>query len=715
MRVLRLALPCTDEPSLAAHLGDKLGEGGVWLPTTQRAAVGDALQVELTGRTQDVLFAFEGAVEKRVEKPEPAALVRFTHLSGADRATLDRLLLHRDGATALGLPAPSRGGARPQPWAPPLPLAVDIGHTLARAAFVKEGKVQLVSLTPGPGGTQLSSAVALDDKGRILVGARARTQGGIDRASAIGSPLALLELDPGSARDAERVRKLPVAVRDDDRGPIADLSLQSAPAIDLFAALAQEVRNRAQDAAGQVLHHVGLVVDPLSPPHTRQWLQAALGQAGFGQVELIAAPLAIAQAYGFTAAAPAEGPLLVVDWGGTQLQLSLVGFDGPAGALEVWAAGTRRGVGGAAVDERVSKVLLDRLEASLGERLADPLARQRVLDAAQAARVQLMHQPEVQVRIPWVATRPDGEPVDLDVVLKAAELHRVLEPALDGLRRGIGALLEQAGVTPDEVAHVLLAGGQCTWPKVAQALLARFPGRVLSSSATPPTTAAVLGAARLLGEKKAAPAAVLAAPVGVLQSDGELRTVLEAGARLPARASVAVKAQGGAGLLCPVAEGGAQTGYLGSLRLSGVQGEATLTLQVDPSQRVLVQLSAGTAQVEAMWPLASAGREAEADLWRQRAVPPAPALRPARPVTRAAPPPPLPPPNVPQPKPVLPAKPVRAAAAPVAPQLPPPQTLLDIELPGFEGFDDDDDEKTQLELRPNLAALPPLRPAPKKK
>ena len=651
---IRVILDARDERALAEHPGLRIGAGGIELATERRARSGQAVAFELVSPDGAVLFGGEGVV---VRAAPGGLLLRYRRLDGPQRAVLDRLMLLAQGQGDLGLAEPADPAA-PRAALPSAPLALDVGGTLARAAVLSEGAAALVDVTGGRG-VAVPAAVAVDDKGRLIFGARARTRRAIEPRSGVASPLPLLTLDPRRADDAAELRRLAFAVRDGKQGPLAELpdqflsnnrsvpsslrqvrqtlrcagaqrqtggdgstAFQALPAVELFAAVVSELRSRAQDAAGAPLTGAHLCVPSTLDARARHLLQLGLRRAGLLRPALVDAALAVAAHHGFLPHALPPGPLLVVDWGGTSLQLTVLGE--VAGRLDVLAAGQKRHLGGATVDERIARTLLEPVERALGHPLTEPMARQRLVDAAENARRALARSPDVRVRIPFLALSDAGAPVDLDVTLDAAQTLRALEPALDQLLRGVAAVLEGARVAPGEVHRVLLAGGQAAWPRVAERLDARFPGRIRVGA--DPASSAVQGALRLAtADLQRGRAAVrLQEPVSVLGAGGALLRLFERGLALPVRAELRLRTSAPGGVICPLVEGSNLAhgrGYLGAARLAGPVDEVRLAAQIDPRGIIDVDLFGGERHAHARFTLHGANPGIAASVFAQAALP----------------------------------------------------------------------------------------------
>jgi len=620
---IRLALPVHDERELAEKYGGLIELGGLRLPTAQARAPGELCRFELCARDGTVLFQGSGVVVRAVgSEHERALLLRYQRLEGADRAALDRIMLVKRGVKALALAALPQGEAGLEVAPPGAVLALDVGGTFARAAIIKDGQPRLVQVSPGV--AALPAAVAFDERDRMILGARARAQRALEPRSGVASPLPLLTLDPRRAGDDGELGKLAFGLRETEAGPVAELPHRSMPAVELLGAVVTELKGRAQEAVGQLLTEAHLAVSPTLDMRAKHLLQLGLRGAGLSSPALVDASVAVAAHYGFALDRPPPGPVLVVDWGGTSLNVALLAdIDG---RLDVLAAGSKRHLGGAAVDERIARSLLEPVERALGHKLTDTMANQRLLDAAEAARVSLASQPQVQVRIPFLALHDSGAPVDLDVTLDAGSTLRALEPALDQLLRVVGAVLESVELEPSAVHRVLLAGGQAAWPRVYERLQARFPNRVAPPSN--PAAAVVLGVARIALAKSAQrrdpSAGRLQEPVSVMAAGGKLLRLFDRNLPLPARAELRLRAEGGEGIICPIVEGAAVAsgrGYLGAAALAGAKGEVRLSAQIDARRILDVDISCGALHAHGRFPLQSAAAGIASAVYAQAPLP----------------------------------------------------------------------------------------------
>lgn len=626
---LRMVVPVRDEASLARLLGDSLAPGGIRLPTSQRHPPGTPITFVLASPEGESLFSGSAQVV-RAEAPQPqqptgALLVRFVRLTGSERAVLDRLLLHRDGLGQLDLPS-SKGVTEPARG--PLGfVALDVGGTRCRAAVIEEGEPSLVEVGVG-GVTWLHAAIGFDEKAREVRGARARALRGMEGAAALDSPLPLLRFDPLAERDRAELSALPVTLREDEeKGPVAELPRASVPAVTLASRVLAELRTRAQEQTAEPIDEGHLLVSPCWSPRMRHLLGEALREAGFQVEVLVDTPSAIAAGFGHDLERLPPGPLLLIDWGGTTLQVSVL--DVVDDRIAVLAAGEKRQLGGAAADGFIARELEKRLERLTRTRVTDATVRQRVLDAAEIARVELSSKSETRVRIPFVAMQDDGTPIDLDVTMKAEPLQKLLEPAVEEVLRAVDATLEAAAVEGREIHEVLLAGGQASWPALGGALEERFPRKVRAGR----EGVAVLGAARLAelrrahrfkgGEGEHAPAR-LDASLSVLGAEGKLIPVLGAGTPLPARGVLALKPTGTQGMVCAVVEGaqlGNGAGYLGAVLLPRIDAPAQLSVGVSVDGTVDLQLTCGTKRAVHRTTLRHAERSVQAAAFARAALP----------------------------------------------------------------------------------------------
>ncbi|WP_234320047.1 Hsp70 family protein [Streptomyces sp. SBT349] len=382
------------------------------------------------------------------------------------------------------------------------------------------------------GSARTPSAVAFTEDGRRLVGRAARER-------AVLAPAAVAEDIP--ARLAARWPFEHAGVRHDP--------------VDLAAAVIGSLLDDAERELGERPRAAVLA----SPSHAglagRCAVAEAAERAGLEVSRLIGDTAATALAHASSPPRDIDGTVVVLDLGGGSLGLSLAEIGD--GVCEILATGGDGALGGLAWDRRLAEHLCDAFEDTHGVRLReDPVARRRVAEAAERAKIALSTAQETEIRVPSLARAAGGGLVDLEATVSRSELAaltrdlaRRCAAALDGVFAGV--VPERASAYgPSSVREVLLAGEAARLPALHELLVERYRGRrPRLRTADPHSVAAgaAIQAAGLTGHQRdALLMEVTPAMLAVATDDaGHLTPVIPRGTTIPRRRTVTVDLPGG--------------------------------------------------------------------------------------------------------------------------------------------------------------------------
>lgn len=509
-------------------------------------------------------------------------------------------------------------------------LGIDLGTTNSRVAIFQGGEARLVALG-GDGRTlAMPSVVAQDDKGRFLVGARAKAMVVADPANTVFGAKRLLGRRARSRRIRELARHFPYAVEADatgDAGVNLRGEVHALPA--LFGLILKELKQAAQETLGEEVRRAVLCVPAYFNDHQRSAMREAGAQAGLEVVRIFNEPSAVALAFGYGKGL-ARKRVLIYDLGGGTFDASVVEVTGDD--LEVISTGGDNFLGGMDFDARVA----DELGRSLGDaagQVAEGIPAQRIRDAAEQAKIALSAVERVPVHVPFASTGPDGAPLDLRTELGRARLEELTADLVERTIEVTSAVVESAGLTPQAIDEVILVGGQSQAPlvrrRVEEALGKQVRTDVDAQNAVA-VGAAILGHAILQRERGKAGVTlseVLSAPVGFMVKGGGFRRVLEKNNRLPAEKTVTVPAREHQAVTLSVFQGVAAQAedneYLGSLTAEGNRtGEVQVRFAVssDGTLEVSATSTTGRKLVAAM-STADASDEARAALYASAPLP----------------------------------------------------------------------------------------------
>ncbi|MFY0570676.1 TIGR02266 family protein [Archangium lansingense] len=446
---------------------------------------------------------------------------------------------------------------------PEVVLGIDLGTSRARVAVHLQGTLQLIS----PGEAQaLSSLVAVDASGQLLVGAAAKAEAERSPRHAVHGLRRFLGLRARSPLMRALGGPLPFPI---SAGPHGDASIELHGRSQLLPELAAQLLRELKSAASAFLGHEATRAVLCVPAHFDDRQRAAMREAGslagLDVLRILNAPSAAALAFGHERGL-ARKRLLVVELGGGGLDVSVVQLTGDD--LEVIATGGDPTVGGMDFDARIAEALANELQAQGLPRPEHPADWLPLLTAAEAAKVALSEREEVSLPLP-------GAPAPFS--LNRERLEAITADLVQRVTLVVRHVLESSALSPQGLDEVLLLGGQGRSPLVRRRLEESLGVPVRADVEA--THSVALGAALLgqglldaaAGKPGATVSEVLSVPIGVAERGGTLRRVLERNTRLPAEKTLVLPVTPGPLTLAlfqgpsPVA---AENEYLGTLAFS---------------------------------------------------------------------------------------------------------------------------------------------------
>ena len=493
-------------------------------------------------------------------------------------------------------PGPDRGVSARSKATPEVVLGIDLGTTNSRVAVARDGTARLIPLGSDGRTLAIPSVVSLDEKGRFLVGARAKAQILVDPGNTVYGAKRLMGQRARSRKVREMTQRFAYTVVPDMNGDAGvELGGRVYSLSELAAMLLGELKDAAQNYLGHEVSRAVLCVPAYFSDHQRAAMLEAGRLAGLTVERLVNEPSAVALAFGHGRGL-ARKRILVYDLGGGTFDASVVELTGDD--LEVVTTGGDNFLGGLDFDVRLARQLIDTLPEDVRSKLDESsLAAQRVLDAAEQAKIALSDVDSFQVRVPFALHRPDGSPVDLDAAVTRAGLEAATADLVERTLEVTRMVLDAGALKPGGLDEVLLVGGQSRAPLVRRRLEEVF-GRVIRAEVDPHSAVAV-GAAllgdsllqRQQGKTGASLSEVLSMPIGIGVRGGGMSRVLEKNTRLPTVKTISVPVQANQPIGIAVFQGTSavaeENDYLGSLQTSSDRGgELTVKFAVSPDGRL---------------------------------------------------------------------------------------------------------------------------------
>jgi molecular chaperone DnaK len=394
----------------------------------------------------------------------------------------------------------------------PKAVGIDLGTTNSVVAFLEAGEPTVIPNAEG--GRTTPSIVAFTKSGEVLVGEVAKRQ-------AITNP-------------DRTVRSVKRHMGTDWK---LDIDGKNYTAQEISARILQKLKRDAEGYLGDTVTQAVITVPAYFDDAQRTATKEAGQIAGLEVLRIINEPTAAALAYGLDKEG-ADQTVLVFDLGGGTFDVSLL--DIGEGVFEVKATAGNTHLGGDDWDQRVIDWLVKSFKDTEGVDLAnDKMALQRLKEAGEKAKIELSSVQETTINLPFITATNEG-PKHLDLKLTRAKLQELTEDLVEALRGPFESAISDAGLTKEDIDHVILVGGATRAPAV-QELVHSLTGKEPHKGVNPDEVVAV-GAAIQAGVLKGEVKDVLLLDVtplslGIETKGGITHRLIERNTTIPTRRS----------------------------------------------------------------------------------------------------------------------------------------------------------------------------------
>ena len=383
-------------------------------------------------------------------------------------------------------------------------IGIDLGTTNSCVAIMEGGKTHVIENSEGQRTTP--SIVAYTDSGEILVGLSARRQSVTNPKNTLYAVKRLIGRtfkDPIVQKD---IKMVPyeivkadngdawVRVKNDDKAP---------PQIS--AEVLRKMKKTAEDYLGESVTEAVITVPAYFNDSQRQATKDAGRIAGLDVKRIINEPTAAALAYGMDKKR-GDSVIAVYDLGGGTFDISIIEIAEVDGEhqFEVLATNGDTFLGGEDFDLALIEYLVTEFKKDTGMDLHnDPLALQRLKEAAEKAKIELSSAQETDVNLPYITADASG-PKHLNIKLTRAKLESLVEKLVERTIPPLKTALKDAGLSLSQINEVILVGGQTRMPLV-QKTVEEFFGKEPRKDVNPDEAVAVgaaIQAAVLSGDVK---------------------------------------------------------------------------------------------------------------------------------------------------------------------------------------------------------------------
>ena len=349
-------------------------------------------------------------------------------------------------------------------------IGIDLGTTNSCVAVMDGDKPRVIENSEGDRTTP--SYVAFADDGEVLVGQPAKRQSVTNPTNTLYAVKRLIgrKFDEKVVqRDKDLMPYKIVKAKNGDAWVEANGKEMAAP--EVSARILQKMKTTAEEFLGEEVTEAVVTVPAYFNDAQRQATKDAGKIAGLDVKRIINEPTAAALAYGMDQKA-GDRKLAVYDLGGGTFDVSIIEIADIDGEhqFEVLSTNGDTFLGGEDFDNRVIEYLADEFKKDQNIDLkGDPLAMQRLKDAAEKAKIELSSSSQTEINLPYITADATG-PKHLVLKLSRAKLESLVADLVTRTIDPCRTALKDAGLSASDIDDVILVGGQTRMPKVQEAV-----------------------------------------------------------------------------------------------------------------------------------------------------------------------------------------------------------------------------------------------------
>ena len=370
-------------------------------------------------------------------------------------------------------------------------IGIDLGTTNSCVAVMEGGNAKVIENSEGDRTTP--SIVAFTKDGEVIVGASAKRQGVTNPKNTFYAVKRLIGrkfTDAEVKKDLDLVPYGIIAHENGDAWVQTSDGRKMAPP-EISAKVLEKMKKTAEAYLGEAVTEAVITVPAYFNDSQRQATKDAGRIAGLDVKRIINEPTAAALAYGMDKKG-GDRKIAVYDLGGGTFDVSIIeiaNIDGES-QFEVLATNGDTFLGGEDFDKRVIDFLVEEFQKEQGIDLRkDPLALQRLKDAAERAKIELSSSQQTDVNLPYITADASG-PKHLSIKLTRAKLEALVDDLVRKTIEPCRTALNDAGLKAADISDVILVGGQTRMPKV-QAAVGEFFGKEPRKDVNPDEAVAI--------------------------------------------------------------------------------------------------------------------------------------------------------------------------------------------------------------------------------
>ena len=363
-------------------------------------------------------------------------------------------------------------------------IGIDLGTTNSCVSVLEGGKPRVIENAEG--GRTTPSIVAYTDGNEILVGQSAKRQAVTNPTNTLFAVKRLIGRRFEDDVVQKDIKMVPYQIVKADSGDAwVQVNDDKMAPPQVSAEVLRKMKKTAEEYLGEAVTEAVITVPAYFNDSQRQATKDAGRIAGLEVKRIINEPTAAALAYGMDKA-EGDRTVAVYDLGGGTFDISIIEIAEVDGEhqFEVLATNGDTFLGGEDFDLRLIEFLADEFKKENSIDLHnDPLALQRLKEAAEKAKIELSSSQQTEVNLPYITADATG-PKHLVVKLSRSKLESLVEDLVKRSLEPVKIALDDAGLSPSEVQDVILVGGQTRMPMVQQAV-ADFFGKEARKDVNP--------------------------------------------------------------------------------------------------------------------------------------------------------------------------------------------------------------------------------------
>ena len=390
-------------------------------------------------------------------------------------------------------------------------LGIDLGTSITKMATIQNGEPKCLEAREGS--ILVPSFVALSKSEERLVGVLAKRQAVTNPQNTVFAVKRFIGRRYSDPEVQKELKRLPYTTREKSNGGVEiKMGEKWYTPIEISSMVLQKIKADAKEKLGEDITDVVITCPANFDDSQRKATKTAGEIAGFKVLRIINEPTAAALSYGFGRKEPAK--ILVYDFGGGTFDVTVLNIS--PDTVEALATGGEAHLGGEDFDQRIIDWMVDRFKKDQGIDLSkDPLAVQRLKEAAERAKIELSSALETEINLPFVSGDSAG-PKHLYYKITRSELEKLSRDLIEKSIERVKKTLKESKLSKEQIDEVILVGGTSLIPAVKDAVKDLF-GKEPNKSINPEEVVAMGAAIQ---------AEILKAKEEGRSPEGEIKSVL---------------------------------------------------------------------------------------------------------------------------------------------------------------------------------------------